>query len=150
MQMPDQPVDHGSEQWRADISKARYQTQLDWSLESFKALIQFALAAIRGVVLINGGAAVAILAFLGNIWSKDPASHAAAIALAGPLKLFLSGVGMGVASAGAAYLQTCFSHYRNKIGIPFQVFGIALVAGGLTTFIVGSLNAAAVFAHSFG
>lgn len=43
----------------------------EFKIEAFKATIGFAQTAIRGLVLINGGAAVALLTFLANVWSPD-------------------------------------------------------------------------------
>ncbi|HVA11938.1 MAG TPA: hypothetical protein VNF99_01695 [Stellaceae bacterium] len=147
-----EPVDPETRKYLLEVEKwkAEYGNFLDWNIESFKALIQFALAAIRGVVLINGGAAIAVLAFLGNVWSKDESIRAAARTMQLPLSFFLSGVAMGVTSAAAAYMaQVFFTHRKNKAGLPFQVLGILLVLGGLIVFVIGSLKAADFLTQTF-
>jgi hypothetical protein len=103
------------------------------------------------VILINGGAAIAILAFLGNVWSKDEAIRAAVRTIIPVLTCFLFGVAMGVACAGVAYLaQTFFTHSKNKIGISFQIVAILLAAGALSEFVWGAWHAADIFTHALG
>lgn len=140
------------ETYKTDVEgwKIRLKYDHDWRLESFKAIIQFALAAARGIVLANGGAAIAILAFLGNIWSKEPRAHDVARDISLSLKLFLIGIAAGVGVLAAAYMaQSFFTVYRNKTGLAFQAVGLVLAIGGLAMFIVGALDAANVFATHF-
>src|SRR5665213_2734132 len=133
------------EEWKVQI-KSRY----DWQLESFKSLIQFALAVARGIILANGGAAVAILAFLGNIWAKEPKAHDVAKAITEPLSLFLIGIAAGIGILASAYVaQSFFTVYWNKTGFTFQAIGLLLAIAGLATFIVGALNASNVLATHF-
>jgi len=44
----------------------------------FKSVIDAGTVALRSATLINGGAAVALLAFIGNIWEKGVAEEAVA------------------------------------------------------------------------
>jgi hypothetical protein len=75
-------------------------------LEGAKAVIQFATIAIRGVILINGAAVVGILAFLGNLWTKDsPMAKATAEAVGPATNYFVIGVALGVLTAMLAYLS---------------------------------------------
>jgi hypothetical protein len=47
-----------------------------WHLEeTYKALIPLSIEAIKMLALVNGGAAVAILAYLGNIAGHASAAH---------------------------------------------------------------------------
>jgi hypothetical protein len=47
-----------------------------WHIEeTFKSIFQFAIEALKALLLINGGAAVAILAYLGSLNSHDPKAH---------------------------------------------------------------------------
>jgi hypothetical protein len=102
-------------------------------------------------VLINGGAAIAILTFLGNVWAKDPITHKAAGALAWPLELFLIGVGLGAVTAALAYVsQSCFGRRWNKASTYFQGLAVAATAAEIAAFIWGLLSAAAIFQQSFG
>src|SRR4051812_48317463 len=94
------PIDPAAERYRSNL-KHRSELQIG----SFNAAIGYALAAIRGLLLINGGAVVALLSFLANVWSKDAAIRAVAHALKLPLQLFLMGLAAAVACPCAAYLS---------------------------------------------
>ena len=56
-----------------------------FQIEVFKSVITVGANACRAFMIMNGGAAIALLAFLGNIWNKSStpdASKAIAISLA--------------------------------------------------------------------
>ena len=54
-----------------------------------RAAIDFALTAIRGLLMINGGAIVALLAFLSNVWTNNASgARELAINLKIPLGFF--------------------------------------------------------------
>ena len=94
---------------RVAVSTARYQAQLtDWTNSRshvVRAMFDFANIALRGVVLANGAAAIAILAFIGHILSvHDPSVRATGLELSKPLMLFAIGVGLGVVAAAFSYL----------------------------------------------
>ncbi len=70
-----------------------------------RAAIDFALTAIRGLLLINGGAIVALLAFLSNVWTNDASgARELAINLKIPLSLFLFGAFFSISTAMLSYL----------------------------------------------
>jgi hypothetical protein len=120
-------------------------------VERIKAVIQFALAAIQGVILVNGGAAVAILAFLGNIWQKDNSLHPMALAITWPLELFLCGVTAGVATAAMGYLaQLTLAVGSMRFGNLFRVLAMLCVVVGVGAFFWGSVSAASAFAKTLG
>jgi hypothetical protein len=120
---------------------------------SFNAVISYSLAAIRGTVLLNGGGAVALLAFMAEF------SKAQCVDLSGPLRLFVFGAVLAVLSAGTSYIgQTFFtfnagSSWLNAVapskeaenkafawgagGIVCQVVGMALVAAAIVCFWEG-------------
>jgi hypothetical protein len=58
-------------------------------------------ATLRSLLLINGGAAVAMLAFLGALAGKCDMKHVALLAVT--IKWFAYGVALAVASMGATY-----------------------------------------------
>ena len=62
-----------------------------FQIESFKAAISIGANACRTFLIMNGGAAIALLAFLGNIWNKNSSAEAAS-AIASALYLFCGGV----------------------------------------------------------
>ncbi|MGR3219179.1 MAG: hypothetical protein ACUZ8H_05085 [Candidatus Anammoxibacter sp.] len=49
---------------------AHYNAQQLQAVEMFKSVISYGATALKSAILINGGAAVALLAFIGNIWNK--------------------------------------------------------------------------------
>lgn len=67
------------------------------------ALINLSQNAFKTVILINGGAAVALLAFLGNIWAKDPGLQVVS-SLANSISLFSIGVLIGALGSGMVYV----------------------------------------------
>lgn len=69
-----------------------------------EATIQIGGAALRAFLFINGGAAVAILAFMGSVFSKDPESHKLIGELANGLTDFAWGVVLAAAAMGLAYI----------------------------------------------
>lgn len=77
-------------------------------LEVFRSQIQFGKEALRAAMLINGGAAVALLAFVGGIWPKEPKAEIVNC-LAWALILFSAGLLLGAAACSTAYI-TQYNH----------------------------------------
>lgn len=65
--------------------------------------------ALRSCLLINGGAAIAILAFMGNVVTRDPASHK----LLADISCGLIDFALGVVAAVVAMGLTYFDHFLN-------------------------------------
>src|ERR1700730_10066252 len=77
--------------------------------KSEEATIKSAENAIRIILLINGGAAVSVLAFVGSLASKDRVTTTQLYAMAGSLVWFTFGVASSALSAFFSYL-TNFSY----------------------------------------
>jgi hypothetical protein len=60
---------------------------------------------LRTCLLINGGAAIAVLAFMGNVIAKDPSSHRLLADVSGGLNDFFFGVGFAVIAMGLTYVD---------------------------------------------
>jgi hypothetical protein len=71
---------------------------------------------LRNLLLINGGAAVAILAFMGSVISKDAGSHKIIGDIAGGLTYFASGVIASVTALGLTY----FVHFATGLAAASQ------------------------------
>ncbi|MBO9400444.1 hypothetical protein [Shimia sp. R9_3] len=71
--------------------------------DSRKAAIESANIAIRSILLVNGGAVVALLAFIGTIESGN-SEAVNAIEFVAALRLFSYGVGFAATTAALAYL----------------------------------------------
>jgi hypothetical protein len=75
---------------------------LAWRLENSRSIISLSQSAIRVIATANAGAAVALLAFLGNALAKD--AHVVAAHFAGPLLTFAIGLVVAVLVGGASYV----------------------------------------------
>jgi hypothetical protein len=75
---------------------------LAWHLENNRSIISMSQSAVRLIATANAGAAVALLAFLGNALAKD--EHVVASQFAGPLLTFAMGVVVAALVAAASYL----------------------------------------------
>lgn len=79
------------------------------SLEAFRSVITVGTNAAKAFMIINGGAAISLLAFLGNIWNKD-SSSAAISTITVSLLIFCMGVLCSGACSGFTYLaQICYA-----------------------------------------
>ncbi len=76
----------------------------NFQIESFKAAINIGANACRTFLIMNGGAAIALLAFLGNIWNKSSSIEAAS-AVAAALFLFCGGVVLAGLCSGLSYIS---------------------------------------------
>lgn len=90
-----------------DFSLARYNAELANGLELFRAVISFADIALKTTFWLNGGAAIAVLAFLGNIWNKQP-QPMMFIGFTQTLLLFAIGVALSSCCAGLSYITQRF------------------------------------------
>jgi hypothetical protein len=75
---------------------------LAWHLENNRSIISMSQSAVRLIATANAGAAVALLAFLGNALAKD--EHVVASQFAGPLLTFAMGVVAAASVAAVSYL----------------------------------------------
>jgi len=81
---------------------ALYEAQAASARELFKSVITTAMVAIKSLILINGGAAVALLAFIGHLATSETRSLSPAIhAFAVPLAWFVIGVWTAALFAGS-------------------------------------------------
>jgi hypothetical protein len=125
----------------------------DHPLETYKSVIQVSLEGLKLMALLNGGAAVAILAYLGNITGKVPKTPN----MTWPMACFLAGLFFTGLTFFISYV-TQFSLYRESIqalntegGVASQpnkvrrLIGIIVALFSLTAFLVGSLWAVNVF-----
>jgi len=78
------------------------------SYDSEEATLKSAENSIRVLLLINGGAAVSVLAFAGSLASKDRVTTDQLSAIAGSLIWFASGVASSALTAFFSYLTNFF------------------------------------------
>lgn len=106
--------------------------------ELFKAVISNGQATIRLLATINGGAALALLAFIGKVWSENfPDSFMGGNITLSLLYLCI-GLGMSALTQGFAYIAQHFFTYDNdKLGAVFQKLTAILGFGSLFLFFLG-------------
>lgn len=115
----------------------------DFQLQNSNQAIEFAKESVRLGVTVNGGAAVAIIGFLG---AKENISDPQAIRYA--LACFAIGVGLSFLAAIAGYFaQTFFAfrNYKRGAGSPasagwayaLSAIGILCIVGSVAVFIRG-------------
>ena len=122
-------------------------SESEHAIETYRSLIQLGTFAMKFVLVVNGGAVIALLAYLGNI----AGAGASAPNLKCPMALFILGVILGGASTCTTYL-TQLALYNEDIGdieprshIKWLRASLLLVLASLISFAVGSLVAVARF-----
>lgn len=125
---------------------AQYQAQETRAVELFRSVITYGSAAMKSSLLINGGAAVAILAFIGNIWTKETGLEAVK-SLTTAILLFSFGVlAAALGTAGSYFSQYCYAEPFPRAGIVFHTLTVMFVLGSFALFGFGSYEAYAAFA----
>jgi hypothetical protein len=73
-----------------------------------QATIESANIALKTLIVINGGAAIAVLTFLGGVASKDKIDFAAVAPVAMTIRYFAIGVALTLAAMAFSYLTNYF------------------------------------------
>jgi len=117
----------------------------DWHREeTYKSLIQIGNTALKFVLVSNGGAVIAILAFLGKVHGTNPPIQGMACSLA----VFLFGIVVGGLACVSGYLTQLVLYNEYEIRNSESFFtkhgtwlwiSIVLVIIGIISFGVGSL-----------
>jgi hypothetical protein len=126
--------------WRKYHS--RFELWRETRLELTRAVISFGQVAIRSLVLINGGAAIAVLTFIGNFTQNQ---NSLMNELSYSLLSFCFGAAAAALVAGFAYvtqfLYDGFSKKASRIGTAFHILAVFFAIASFTLFIVGVLTA---------
>jgi hypothetical protein len=101
MVMPDE------EQNRRAAERAHDELE-DFRKQNNEAAIRSGEVALKTVLLVNGGAAVAILAFLGAIASRERITTSQLSGVASTIGWFAAGVALGVVALAFAYLTNLY------------------------------------------
>ncbi|MFA0056388.1 hypothetical protein [Vibrio echinoideorum] len=95
-------------------------------------------ATIRLLATINGGAALALLAFIGKVWNVDFPNSFMGQNITLSLLFLCVGVGISTLTQGFAYLgQHFFTYDNDKVGFVFQKLTGLLGISSLVAFFVG-------------
>jgi hypothetical protein len=106
--------------------------------EIFKSILSYAESALKTVILINGGACLALLAFLGNIIAKG-INTKVVIEFSFPILLYVAGVLVGAIATGAAYLtQYSYIHFSRKTAVMWHFISAIFVIVAYVAFAAGS------------
>ena len=148
-----QPTDF--QKWQADMDRWRgeidvWKTHRSIDMAVYNVVNAAGQSALKSAMLINGGAAVAMLAFIGTL-INNPAHKILLGELSFSMLLFVVGVSVGAIACGATYLAV-FCDGRSsseeiKKGFSrwgFTIFNVAawiLTIAGYVLFLCGSLNA---------
>ncbi|MFA6104438.1 MAG: hypothetical protein WC721_19785 [Victivallaceae bacterium] len=90
-----------------ELQRETFKAQNESNLEMFRSVIASGQNALRAGFLINGGAVIAILAFIGNCYGKPKIFHCAGLVEA--LLFFALGVlAIGLATAGTYITQQVY------------------------------------------
>jgi len=116
---------------------AEYKAGRDLGIAMFNAVIGFAQAALKTSLLVNGAAAIALLTFIGNIWTKVQAP-AVAQSLSAALVLFCLGALAAALSTATTYLtQYCYQRPRQKTAMTFHMATLVLITVSYAFFGFG-------------
>lgn len=117
---------------------AHYDAQQQSSRQMWDSVFTYGQAALKSAILINGGAAAGLLAFIGNIWSKG-INPAAVEHLTNAILAFTLGVLSAAVGTGTTYV-TQYGYCSNWkfVARTFHVLTLIVVLGSYVFFTLGS------------
>lgn len=127
------PTEAKLERYKAELSNFFDQERRrhEWDVELFKSVIQSGQIALRSCILVNGGAAVALLAFLGHV-SSQAARTTLINDIAGSMGIYAAGVAAGALATGLAYLAQWLYMHSSKQWIG-GIANVSTILTGLTS-----------------
>ncbi|MCH7501417.1 MAG: hypothetical protein IH886_15700 [Nitrospinae bacterium] len=126
--------------WLEDL-KAHHQL----TLELIKTELQLGHTALKTSILINGGAAVALLAFIGQVWNKKD-SIINIQGITEPLTCFVYGVFCAGIAFGFGYIsQIFYNKFKRKWGLSFHVLAFLLGLSSFIFFLLGGNSTKSLF-----
>lgn len=111
-------------------------------IEQFKSVMQISVLALKSALIINGGAAIALLTFLGNMPSNDGMSNFVCA-----LQYYIAGVALAAFANASAYLAQYRYLYeiKNNINKPKGHFvtylTVLIVFLAYISFVIGGIEA---------
>ena len=135
------------EKFKSDLAGSlAYQGHVhNWSIEGFKQVIALGQSALKSIMLINGGAAAALLAFLGSLIARPSLSSASIVAFAGSMRLFVGGVFFAALAYATTYFSQLFydgdKKWQQRTGLALHFLTSLIGATSLGAFVWGA-NAA--------
>jgi hypothetical protein len=121
-----------------------FTTKKEFRIESHRAAVGLAQASLRSITFMNGGAAVAVLAFIGSLASRIPSNVTYVRDLRPALSMFALGVLISACATGSSYLsQAHFTHAdldtdeHAKRGLKWRRLAIGFAIAGYIAFLAG-------------
>ncbi len=118
-----------------------------WQIENQRQVIGLGQNALRGLALINAGAVVALLAFLGNVWTKGVTIEPFLAAM----WVFALGVGLAALAGTLSYLTQLLYGSESEVILKWAKGShVATLVGGLAAlgvFCMGSYRTLDAFRH---
>lgn len=128
---------------------AHYNAQQLHAVEMFRSVIGYGSATLKSAILINGGAAVALLAFIGNIWNLD-VSQGVVSHLTSAIVYFSFGVlAAAIGTALSYFTQYFYSEDYQRTGIVFHTLTVVIVVSSYVLFSLGIMGAYESFVLQF-
>lgn len=105
------------------------------NIEMFKSVIESGLNAIKSAMILNSGASIAMLAFIGHLAETRPYS----IAVLTPtiLPFALGAFSAGLTSGGRYLSQFCYGSEKKKLGHVFTGLSIFFGVASYLAFLMG-------------
>ncbi|MES2473892.1 MAG: hypothetical protein V4601_13755 [Pseudomonadota bacterium] len=120
----------------------------DFPLHMFEAAVEFAITAIKTLVMVNGAAVIALLTFVGQVWANDQHNGSAmAHILFWPLLFFLTGLIMAVLTCLLAYITQMITTEHGGGAIPplskkIRLSAITTSVLSIMAFTAGAISTA--------
>lgn len=135
-----------NEKWKVNTAG-----QFAIGLELFKAVIEAGQTAVKSLIVMNGAAAIALLAFLGNILSRGPNFGESVIVgkINTAMIIFFAGVGFAGATSCFRYLSQALyaDRSRPKRGDFTRNIAVTLAVFSLVAFLYGGFTAYKAFSY---
>ena len=130
-----------------DSNLAEYRSKIEVALENQRTTVQSGHYALRTAILMNGAAAVALLAFLGSAWSAAGTAPQNLANFPVAMLVFVVGVLAAAIATGTNYVAA-YSAARESALIFYVVnsISIVLVIVSYIAFIIGGTLAYSSFA----
>ncbi len=119
------------------------QQEHEFDLEMLRAVIATGQSALKSAVLINGGASVAMLAFVGNIWQTKNEHMVTFVYLSSSLLNFVIGVLLSAIASGTTYISQAgyadeFGKHSQKIGKAAHLLTVLAIIASYIFFGYGA------------
>lgn len=117
---------------------AHYSAQQESSRQMWESVFTYGQAALKSAILVNGGAAAGLLAFIGNIWSKG-INPLAVENLTHAILAFALGVLAAAIGTGTTYVtQYSYCCEWDVLARTFHVLTVVVVIGSYFLFFIGA------------